>query len=120
MRIFSKHVASLRKPLVFALVFTSLLAAGTAFAASLSSAKAEGLIGEQPDGYIGLVRNDAPADVKALVRDVNVKRRQRYEKIAKQQGAPLSEVEKVGGQTAIEKTRPGHYVKDGSGRWRRK
>jgi hypothetical protein len=26
----------------------------------------------------------------------------------------------VGGQTAIDKTRPGHYVMDTSGRWRKK
>ncbi len=97
-------------------LFVSLAAA----AATLDSAKAEGWIGERPDGYLGLVRSDAPADVTALVDDVNAKRRARYEQIARQQGAPLSEVEKVGGQTAIEKTRTGHYVMDASGRWRRK
>jgi uncharacterized protein YdbL (DUF1318 family) len=91
-----------------------------AAAADLSSAKDDGWIGEKPDGYLGLVRSDAPADVQALVRDVNGKRRAQYQRIAQQQGAPLSEVEKVGGQTAIEKTRPGHYVMDASGRWRRK
>jgi len=95
------------------------LAAGAA-AAELGSAKADGWVGEKPDGYLGLVRNDAPGDVQALVRDVNAKRRAQYQKIAQRQGAPLSEVEKVGGQTAIDKTRPGHYVMDGSGRWRRK
>ena len=102
------------------LLFFGLLAAGSALAADLGSAKADGWIGEKPDGYIGLVRNDAPADVKALVKDVNERRRARYRQIASQQGAPLAEVEKVGGQTAIEKTRRGHYVMDASGRWRQK
>lgn len=97
-----------------------LLLSGLVLAADLGSAKADGWIGEKPDGYIGLVRNDAPADVKALVEAVNEKRRANYQRIAQQQGAPLSEVEKVGGMTAIEKTRPGHYVMDSSGRWRKK
>ncbi len=91
-----------------------------AFAATLDQAKAEGWIGEKPDGYLGLVRSDAPPDVQALVGDVNGKRRANYQRIASRQGVPPSEVEKVGGQTAIEKTAPGHYVMDGSGRWRRK
>ncbi len=102
-----------------ALVLGLFVSLGAA-AATLDSAKSDGWIGEQPDGYLGLVRNDAPDDVKALVKDVNAKRKARYQQIANQQGAPLAEVEKVGGQTAIEKTRPGHYVKDASGRWRKK
>lgn len=101
-------------------LLAGLLLSLAAAAASLDTAKADGLIGEKPDGYLGLVRSDAPADVKALVDDVNAKRKARYQEIAKQQGAPLSEVEKVGGQTAIDKTRSGHYVMDSSGRWRKK
>jgi uncharacterized protein YdbL (DUF1318 family) len=101
-------------------VLMGLFLAGAAMAASLDSAKADGWIGEKPDGYIGLVRDDAPADVKALVSDVNAKRKSYYQRIAQEQGAPLSEVEKVGGVTAIEKTAPGHYVMDTSGRWRKK
>ncbi len=104
----------------FAALLLGLIVSLGAAAATLDSAKADGWIGERPDGYLGLVRSDAPNDVKSLVEDVNGKRRARYEQIARQQGAPLSEVEKVGGQTAIEKTRPGHYVMDASGRWRRK
>jgi uncharacterized protein YdbL (DUF1318 family) len=91
-----------------------------AFAADLASAKSDGWIGEKPDGYIGLVRGDAPADIQALVSEVNAKRKEAYQRIASQQGAPLSEVEKVGGKTAIEKTRPGDYVMDTAGRWRKK
>ena len=102
-----------------ALVLGLFVSLGVA-AATLDSAKSDGWIGEQPNGYLGLVRDDAPDDVKALVKDVNAKRKARYQQIADQQGAPLAEVEKVGGQTAIEKTRPGHYVKDASGRWRKK
>lgn len=98
----------------------SLLFALSAAAATLDSAKSEGWIGEMPTGYLGLVRQDAPQDVKDLVSSVNAKRKQRYQQIAKQQGAPLGDVEKVGGQTAIDMTAPGNYVMDSGGRWVKK
>ena len=114
------HGKNRRWTLKLAALLLGLFVSLGATAATLDSAKSDGWIGEQPDGYLGLVRDDAPDDVKALVRDVNAKRKARYQQIADQQGAPLAEVEKVGGQTAIEKTRPGHYVKDAAGRWRKK
>ena len=82
--------------------------------------KADGLIGEQANGYLGLVRQDVPPDIKALVRDVNAKRKARYQSIAQKQSVPLAEVEKVGGTTAIDRTLRGNYIKDSSGRWRKK
>lgn len=115
----SQRTGRSRSVKLFALCL-GLLISLAASAATLDSAKADGWIGEKPSGYLGLVRTDAPEDVKALVEDVNAKRKARYEQIARQQGAPLGEVEKVGGQTAIDKTRPGHYVMDTSGRWVRK
>ncbi len=86
----------------------------------LTQPKADGLIGEQADGYIGLVRDDVPADIRRLVNEVNAKRKAGYEKIAAQQGVPLSEVEKVGGVKAFEKTLKGNYVRDANGNWRKK
>ena len=86
----------------------------------LTQPKAEGLIGEQADGYIGLVSNNVPADIKKLVDDVNARRKAGYQKIAKQQGVSLSEVEKVGGNTAFEKTLRGNYIRDPNGTWRKK
>ena len=91
-----------------------------AVAGALDQPKADGMIGEQANGYLGLVRQDVPPDIKALVRDVNAKRKARYQSIAQKQAVPLSEVEKVGGTTAIDRTLNGSYIKDSSGRWRKK
>ena len=91
-----------------------------AVAGALDQPKADGMIGEQANGYLGLVRQDVPPDIKALVRDVNAKRKARYQSIAQKQAVPLSEVEKVGGTTAIDRTLSGNYIKDSSGRWRKK
>ena len=97
-----------------------LLSISVAVAGPLDQPKADGLIGEQANGYLGLVSQDVPADIKALVRDVNAKRKARYQSIAQKQAVPLSEVEKVGGTTAIDRTLSGNYIKDSSGRWRKK
>lgn len=97
-----------------------LLSISVAMAGSLDQPKADGLIGEQANGYLGLISQNVPADIKALVRDVNAKRKARYQSIAGKQGVPLSKVEKVGGTTAMDRTLRGNYIKDNSGRWRKK
>ena len=106
---------------VFLALLVSMMAMSVAVAASpLTQPKADGLIGEQANGYIGLVQQNVPADIKKLVNDVNAKRRAGYQKIAKKQGTSLAEVERVGGNTAIEKTLRGNYIRDASGNWRKK
>ena len=55
-----------------------------------------------------------------FVNETNAKRKAGYQDIAKKQGIPLSEVEKVGGNTAYEKTLKGNYYRDASGAWRKK
>lgn len=102
----------------------ALLAGGmlvtVAAAADLGTAKSQGWIGEQANGYLGTVRAGAPADIKALVAEVNKKRKARYQQTASRHGTRLSEIEKVGGKTTIAKTLPGNFIKDSSGRWRKK
>lgn len=106
---------------IFVTLFISLLAVSVAVAGSpLTQPKADGLIGEQANGYLGLVSQSAPANIKKLVNDTNSKRKAGYQKIAAKQGTSLSEVEKVGGMTAIEKTLRGNYIRDTNGVWRKK
>jgi len=98
----------------------SMLAVSVAAASPLTQPKADGLIGEQANGYIGLVRQDVPADIRRLVNDTNTKRKAGYQKIAASQGTDLADVEKVGGNTAIEKTLKGNYIREAGGAWRKK
>lgn len=85
---------------------------------SLNDAKAQGLVGEQLDGYLGVV-SDAPG-VQRLVDDINLQRRQLYRDIARKNGAPLNAVEKLAGQKAIERAASGEIVQSPSGGWVRK
>ncbi len=97
--------------IVLSIVFSSQL-----MAADLSSAKNDGLIGEQANGYIGFVKA-VPADVRKLVNDVNDKRKERYQQIAKSKKVSLSDVARIGGKKAIEKTKPGNYIKPDDSQW---
>lgn len=89
-------------------------------ASSLAEPKAAGLIGEQANGYMGLVTQNVPADVRQLVNEANAKRKAGYQRIAAREGTNLSDVEKIGGKKAIDKTLKGNYVRDASGNWRKK
>ena len=97
-----------------------LCSIGSAFAVTLDEAKAAGLIGEKRDGYIGLVQPNVPAEVTALVNDVNRQRRERYEAMARENGIAVSDVAQLAYAKAVENTRSGNYVEDASGRWVRK
>ena len=98
----------------------AMMIAGGAHADALGDARAAGFVGERANGYIGLVNPAAPGDVKALVADINAKRRAKYQGIADANGTSLQAVEAIVGRKLIERARPGHYVTDASGRWVRK
>jgi len=105
---------------IFALMVSMMVVSVAAAASPLAKPKADGLIGEQANGYIGLVTQNVPADVKRLVNDANANRKAGYQKIAAKQGTSLAEVEKVGGKSAMGKTLKGNYIRDASGRWMKK
>ena len=87
---------------------------------TLEEAKAQGIVGEQHDGYLGVVRPGVAAEVQALINDVNLKRRQMYEDLAQRNSTKLKDVEMLGGKTAIDKTKPGNFVRIPSGQWVKK
>ncbi len=51
-------------------------------------ARTDGLIGEKTDGYLGFVSTPSAA-IKALVDDINIKRKEVYTKSALEQGATV-------------------------------
>ncbi len=97
-----------------------LLATSLVFAADLPTAKQQGLIGEQNNGYLGLVNNQAPADVKALVNETNNRRKAQFAQIAAKNGVTEAEAAKVFAREAAERTLPGNYIQNASGAWIKK
>jgi hypothetical protein len=91
-----------------------------AFAGALDDAKRVGLVGERPDGYLGLVDPDAPPAAQQLVDNVNARRRAHYADIAKKTGSSVRDVGILAGDKLIANASPGTFVMDAGGRWRRK
>ncbi len=95
-----------------------LAGAGPAWALDLEQAKAAGLVGEMPDGYLGVVRNQQGA--AQLAQRINAERREQYRQVAARIGAPLAAVERQAGDRLIQRAPAGVYVMTPNGRWVRK
>ena len=101
-----------------------LAAAGTvAYAFQADEAgelRATGLVGEQADGYMGLV-GSAPAGVRSRMDAVNIQRRAFYTERAAARGATIEE---FAASTACEifarRIGPGQYYRLPDGVWRRR
>ena len=102
----------------------AVAASGTAYAYVMQDAAAElratGLVGEQADGYMGLV-GSASADVRARVDQINIQRRARYTELASQRGATIEEVAAATAcQIFAGRVGPGQYYRLPDGVWRRR
>lgn len=98
-----------------------VVSASVAFAAlSIDAAKSQGLVGEQPDGLLGIVTPSPSPELSALVGDINAERLRKYQDIAAKNGTQLSQVQAVAGQKLITTTPPGQYIKNASGSWQAK
>lgn len=80
------------------------------------AARKAGTIGEKPDGYLGVV-GAGDAALKAMVDDLNIKRRAVYAEKAQAQRATLEEYALTAGCLAISRTQPGEKYMDPSGAW---
>lgn len=74
----------------------------------LSDAKAQGLVGERQNGYLGVVRDEHQA--ARIVTLINDARRSEYTRIAEQNNLAVSDVEAMAGKRAIERTPAGQYI----------
>jgi len=82
-----------------------------------AQAKETGLVGEQANGYIGIIKQGQ--DVELIVQTVNEWRKKRYQGIARENGLSLSAVESQAGKKLYEKAEPGSYIQI-NGKWVKK
>lgn len=102
----------------FMLLAAAALLSFNLFAMDLQQAKSQGLLGEQQNGYLGLVKDNAEA--RAVMDEVNAKRRAHYEKIAAKNKIATSDVAKLAAEKAIKAADKGHFIQDPSGKWVKK
>lgn len=112
----------MRKTLVAGLTALAVLGAGVVPALAqqrdpaYAAARAEGKVGEQPDGYLGIVGAPNPA-LQRLVDDINIKRRAVYAEKARENNATLEAYALTAGCQAIARTSPGEKYKSPDGSW---
>lgn len=106
------------------------LAAAFAFAAvspavgqeaidTVRAAKADCEIGEQIDGFLGVVDDNAiSASVQDAMDEINLLRRARYAELASEQGVSLEVVARLAGERLVERAaEAGQCALDDSGAW---
>ena len=102
---------------VLTVAFAALFAApGPARAdARLDAYRADGVIAERFDGYVEIRASNAPSEARALVEDVNARRRALYSQRASESNVPVEEVGKVFANKIAGAAPSGTYFRQPSG-----
>ncbi|USQ99684.1 YdbL family protein [Sphingomonas aerolata] len=82
-----------------------------------AAARAGGEVGEQPDGYLGLV-GAASGDLRALVNSINIQRKSAYTAKAQASGATVEQLAFTSGCNLIAGTNSGEKYKTPGGVWK--
>lgn len=101
-------------------VFALALAAGAADAASpaIEAAKDKCIVGEQADGYLGVVDGAAASEaIRREVRAVNQQRKAKYAELAAQNGVTIEDAAALTGKRLVEGASSGECVQTPDGSW---
>ena len=107
----------------FGILAFATIASGTASVATAAqqrdpayaAARAAGQIGEQADGYLGIVGTPTP-ELRAIVNNINIQRKAAYTRGAGA-GSTIEQFAFVSGCNLIAKTVPGEKYQTPDGRW---
>lgn len=81
-----------------------------------AAARAAGQVGEQPDGYLGVVGGGS-ADLRALVNAINIQRKAAYTQKAQASGATVEQLAFTSGCNLIQQTSAGEKYRTPTGEW---
>lgn len=82
-----------------------------------AAARAAGQIGEQPDGYLGIVGTPT-TELRRLVDDINIKRRALYSQKAQMNNVTIEAYALTSGCQAVLRTTPGEKYRSPEGKWK--
>ena len=105
--------------------FVSMMVIAAALAApataqrdpAYAAARSGGQVGEQPDGYLGVV-GAGSADLRALVSNINIQRKSAYTAKAQASGATVEQLAFTSGCNLIAQTTAGEKYKTPDGVWK--
>ena len=117
----------IRKTMTVLAIGLSLAAAGAGGAlaqsaaakATVDSAKVQGTVGEQADGYLGIVAG-ADGDLRAAVTEINTGRAAAYKDIAAKTGVTAEAAGQATAKQLYSRLAPGQFWKPLDGGWMRK
>lgn len=99
----------------------ALIGASTAALAqrdpAYQAARSAGQVGEQPDGYLGVV-GAGSADLRAMVNNINIQRKAAYTQQSAQSGSTVDQFAVTSGCNLIARTVPGEKYKAPDGSWK--
>nr|WP_243457345.1 YdbL family protein [Parasphingorhabdus cellanae] len=81
-----------------------------------AAARSSGVIGEKPDGYLGYVTSPS-ASVKAMVEDLNIKRKAAYTRKAQETNSTVEQFAFTSGCNLIMRTDAGEKYQAPDGSW---
>ncbi|WP_431469739.1 YdbL family protein [Sphingosinithalassobacter sp. LHW66-3] len=81
-----------------------------------AAARAAGQVGEQPDGYLGVVGSGTPA-LRSMVSDINIRRKAAYTRGAQENGSTVEQFAFVSGCRLILRTEAGEKYQAPDGTW---
>ena len=102
-----------------------VLAPATAFAQSAAAkaevdrAKTQGVVGEQADGFLGLVAGGEPS-VRAAMAEINAGRAQAYRDAAARTGVTPEAAGQATARQLAGRLGPGEYFRTAGGSWERR
>ena len=102
------------------LVAGGALAQSAAAKATVDGAKARGVVGEQGDGFLGLVAGSADPTVKAAMDEINAGRAQAYKDIAAKTGVSEAAAGEATALQLFARLPAGAYYRPLGGAWTRK
>ncbi len=114
----NKRVAGLALKVVVAAAALTMVA-GAAQAQrdpAYQQARTQGLIGEKPDGYLGYIAAPSAA-VRALVEDINIKRKAAYTREASSAGSTVEQFAFTTGCRLIQQAAQGEKYQTPGGQW---
>ena len=104
-----------------ALLFAAIASPASAASAIIEQAKAQCIVGEQADGYLGYAdASKASEELKREVRAVNQQRKAYYSKIAQRNGVTIEVTAALTAEKLIAQAPAGQCVRDSTGQWKRK
>ena len=81
-----------------------------------AAARASGQVGEQPDGYLGVVGTGS-TELRALVANINIQRKSAYTSKAQASGATVEQLAFTSGCNLIAQTAAGEKYRTPGGAW---